>query len=196
LITGDNGAGKSAFGRLLSGVICAAQGEFQLRCGGSGGTARILLQESIEQLFGKTAFEHIDWALRFDKARHSDALKVYERIDEALRIIVIGNDDLSQDIVGPKHTPNTLLQGKIALVAERLAARPPLIILDEPGWGLTPQIAVPFVKQVCEIAHERGTAVAIITHQIEVWRYLSRSWINLECSENGDVVINLAEMEK
>jgi len=190
LITGDNGAGKSTFGKLLAGVIAAARGEFQLRCGGSAGAARILLQESIEQLFGKTAFEHIDWAFRFDKARHSDAIKIYEKIDEALRTIVIGTDDLSQDLVGSKHTPNTLLQGKMALVAERLAARPPLLILDEPGWGLTPRIAVPFVRQVCEMAHEQGTAVAIITHQITVWNSLSRSRINLEYSESGAVIIN------
>lgn len=194
LITGDNGAGKSTFGKLLAGVIAAAQGEFQLRCGGSAGTARILLQESIEQLFGKTALEHIDWAFRFDKARHSDATKIYEKIDEALRTIVIGTDDLLQDLIGSKHTPNTLLQGKMALVAERLAARPPLLILDEPGWGLTPRIAVPFVRQICEIAHERGTAVAIITHQIEVWNSLNCSRINLEYSGSGAVIINSTTM--
>lgn len=190
LITGDNGTGKSTFGKLLAGVIAATHGEFQLRCGGSAGNARILLQESIEQLFGKTALEHIDWAFRFDKARQSDAIKIYEKLDEALRAIVIGTSDLSQDLVGSKHTPNTLLQGKVALVAERLAAKPTLIILDEPGWGLTPRIAVPFVRQVCEIAHERGTAVAIITHQIEVWSALSGSRINLECAGNGAVIVN------
>lgn len=194
LITGDNGTGKSTFGKLLAGVIAATNGEFQLRCGGSGGTARILLQESIEQLFGKTALEHIDWVFRFDKARQSDAIKIYEKLDDALRAIVIGTSDLLQDLVGSKHTPNTLLQGKVALVAERLAAKPPLVILDEPGWGLIPRIAVPFVRQVCEIAHERGTAVAIITHQIEVWSALSGSQINLECAENGAVIVNATTM--
>jgi ABC-type multidrug transport system ATPase subunit len=190
LIIGDNGAGKSTFGKLLAGVINAAQGEFELRCGGSAGTARIMLQESIEQLFGKTALEHINWVFRFDKAKHSDAENIYKKIDETLRDVVIGADDLSQDLIGSKHAPNTLLQGKMALVAERLATNPTLLILDEPGWGLTPKIAVPLVRQVCEIAHQRGTAVAIITHQIEVWNGLARSRINLEHSANGVVVVN------
>jgi ABC-type multidrug transport system ATPase subunit len=188
LITGDNGSGKSTFGKLLSGIISPSAGIFQLRGGGSNGTARILLQECVEQLFGKSAIEHIDWAFRFDKVRHADAMKIYEILDGTLRNIVTSTEDLPQDLVGSSITPDTLLQGKIALVAERLAAKPPLMILDEPGWGLTPRISIPFVTQICEIAHERGTAIAIISHQNKIWEILTKSLIHLEHSSIGTII--------
>lgn len=185
LITGDNGCGKSTFGKLLSGVSPAASGKFSIKCGGSNELGRMMLQESIEQLFGKTAIEHINWVFRHEKSKQVEAIKIYDKLDAAMREVVIKSPDLQQDIIGPKSNPNTLLQGKMALIAERLTTRPPLLILDEPGWGLTTKLAVPLVYKICGIAHEQGTAVAIITHQADCYKFFVNSSIRLQQSNSG-----------
>lgn len=190
LITGDNGSGKSTFGKLLSGILSAANGKVGIKCGGSNEQARIVLQEAVEQLFGKTAVEHIDWVFRHDKSKQTEAIKIYDKLDEAMRKVVIDSNDLQQDLIGPKSNPNTLLQGKIALVAERLTTKPPLLILDEPGWGLATKLAIPLVYKICSIAHEQGTAVAIITHQADCYRSFINSHLKLLQPQCGVVNID------
>lgn len=166
LLIGDNGVGKSVFVRLLSGIIKPTKGEFTVRCLGNEGYARVLMQDSLDQLFGETIDNHLSRVFTHDKDRGKKAKEIYASMLETLRERVKDDYNLRTKKLTATDSNfiETVLQVKFALTAERIESKPPLLILDEPDWCLSKQLTTLFTEIVVEIAHKNQIPVLIITH--------------------------------
>lgn len=194
LLKGDNGIGKSILAKILSGLISPTSGTFSIAVAGSPGYSRLLLQDSIDQLFGESVNNHLDRVFYAYKKRKSEAESIYRRIESQLRQFVIKNDIVRNDSIGSQQTPNSLLQSKIMLIAERIVSRPPLLILDEPGWGLSKHIARTLVKNTIRIAEENNIAIMIISHIDDWWVDLVKSTVLIDRKAHSLDEVNIVRI--
>ena len=81
------------------------------------------------------------------------------------------------------------MQAKISLIAERLATRPPVLVLDEPGWGLSGPIARKLVETVCRVAGDLKVAIVLISHHARWWQGMVHSHCHLSKEGKDSVVI-------
>lgn len=164
VIRGDNGIGKSTFALALAKVVALEAGTAEAVAAGSSGMARVLMQDTYCQMFSMSPSDHIDYAFRYDslsreiaksetKAADKDAADYIDRLPDA-----IGELDAGGNI-------SSLLHAKISLAVERLVVRSPLLILDEPGWGLCDTLARGLVAIATATAHRHSTPVAVISHE-------------------------------
>lgn len=180
IFSGDNGIGKSTFAKVLSGQLTPAKGFAEASTAGFAGPARYLFQDSIDQLFGESIKDHLSRVFRFDEKKRDEALSLFEALQEAVAEYMLVDPDLG--ILGDRGEPDTLLQAKLALIAERLASKPPLLILDEPGWGLSEPLARILLSVVCAKAVAQKTAILFISHTPLWWSGLMASEIYLSRS--------------
>ncbi|MEQ8637939.1 ATP-binding cassette domain-containing protein [Gimesia maris] len=193
LITGDNGVGKSILAKLLSGIVKPVDGGISSFSENGKSNARLLFQDSIDQIFGMSIDNHLDWVFRFDSDKADIAKSVYEEIETSLRSFLTDNHFESLIALGEANKRATLLQVKIGLIAERIASLPSLLVLDEPSWGLSKTISHYFVKIICQQAHKYGIAVALISHQLTWWKSVINSHIDL--TKAGKEITKITRLE-
>ncbi len=189
LVTGDNGIGKSILAKVMAGVIKPVEGLVSSLSENGKGNARLIFQDAIDQVFGMSIDAHLDWIFRFDSAIAKTARSMYSTIEKALRKTLHDNHFVGLSALGEAEKKTTLLQAKICLVAERIASSPPVIVLDEPGWGLSKSVSRIFLTEVCKQAHQLGVAVVIISHQPKWWDGLIQSHIQLTKQDDGKVIL-------
>jgi energy-coupling factor transporter ATP-binding protein EcfA2 len=187
LLTGDNGVGKSIFAKVLSGIIKPSSGTIAIQAPNGNGFSRLLFQDAIDQLFGKSIDGHMAWVFRFDRQKRDVAGEIYTALDTTLRAYTKDYPG-HHDALGPQAAHCTLLQAKISLIAERLATLPSVLILDEPGWGLSRLIARKLVETVCRVAGDLKVAVVLISHHARWWQNMVHSRCHLS-QEGTDGVI-------
>lgn len=192
LMTGNNGVGKSIFAKLLCDILKPAAGDLAIEAPNGTGCARLIFQDAIDQLFGKSIDGHLNWVFRFNREKGDAARKIYTALDSAMRDYFKDRPD-EADALGPATERCTLLQAKISLIAERLATRPPVLVLDEPGWALSGHIARKLVESVCRLAGELKVAIVLISHHARWWKGMVHSRCHLEKQDNGHVVIKKNE---
>ncbi len=188
LLRGQNGVGKSVFSQIACGLVQPTSGSVRIMSGGMHGTARLLMQDCILQLFAHSPLAHIRRVFQLDDKREETATQIYQEIQDQLRNMVLLHQELPQDLVGNREEPDTVLQAKIALVAERLLSNPPVLILDEPSWCFSKPIARMFVRAVCEIAHRRHIAVIIVSH-LDWWNGIANSELQMTRDDKSTVTI-------
>lgn len=177
LLTGSNGIGKTAFAKLLAGLLKTDENTPAVKTSGYSGKPRLMMQDTVIHLFSQSPTSHLDRVFRSDKELMKKAktlfLEMQTNCAEQLSLI---DSKLS---VGSKKEPNTILQAKLSLIAERLVDDCPLLILDEPGWCLSKTVAQVFLKEVVRVAHRTHTAVMIISHQHDWWNYITINQLHL-----------------
>ena len=188
LLTGDNGVGKSIFAKVLSGIIKPFSGAVSIQSPNGNGWSRLIFQDAIDQLFGKSIDGHMDWVFRFDGQKRQVAGKIYNEIDTTIREYT-KDYPAHHEALGPPSEHCTLLQAKISLISERLATRPSVLILDEPGWGLSRSIARKLVEAVCRTAGNLKVAVVLISHHARWWQSMVHSRCHLSRNGRDTVVI-------
>lgn len=192
LISGCNGVGKTTFAKVLAGVLRATDKSPEIACQGFSGKARLLMQDTIVQLFAQSPVGHLERVFRHDKARGELARSLFTNMQsECAKALFSVDPGLT---VGDSNTPSTVFQAKLALTAERLISKPPLLILDEPGWCLSRTAAQVFVREVVRVAHELGIAIALISHQAEWWKGIVAGQITFSAGNSRDQV--LVQVEK
>jgi energy-coupling factor transporter ATP-binding protein EcfA2 len=191
ILAGDNGIGKSTFARVLSGQLRPARGFAEASTAGFEGLARYVFQDSIDQLFGESIRDHLSRVFRFDEIRREAVLSLFDGLQEEMANYML--KDPSLGILGNRNNPDTLLQAKLALIAERLTSKPPLLILDEPGWGLSKSVARVMLSSVCAKATAQKTAVLFISHAPDWWSDIAASEITL--TRSGEYVQIIAETQ-
>lgn len=187
LLTGDNGVGKSIFAKILSGIIKPSTGTVSIQSPNGDGGSRLIFQDAVDQLFGKSIEGHMDWVFRFDSQKRQAAGKIYNEIDTTIREYTKERPS-DHEALGLQFERCTLLQAKISLVAERLATLPSLLILDEPGWGLSRTIAAKLVETVCRVAGNLKVAIVLISHHAKWWQSMVHSRCHLS-RDGKDVVV-------
>jgi ABC-2 type transport system ATP-binding protein len=179
LLSGTNGSGKTVFAKLLTGILEATNGGVSVGCYGEGERARLVMQNDAIQLFGDSPDTYPERVYYVDSDKLSSSSNIYEKIDISMRR-KIQSLDLPGNIVGPRENPCTVLQGKIALVAARLAAKPSLLLIDEPAWCLSKPLARVFMETVIEKSHDLEIPVVYISHLADWWDNLYKSHLHLE----------------
>jgi energy-coupling factor transporter ATP-binding protein EcfA2 len=195
LLTGDNGVGKSVFVKMLSNIYEPTSGTLTIRCLGNEGYARVLMQDSLDQLFGETIDSHFNRVFQFDKEKGKQAKDLYEKMLNDLREKVKHNSSLRKIKLAASHHggTETILQVKFALVCERLISKPPLLILDEPDWCLSRPITMIFISIVVKAAHHYHVPILIITHLSSWYTGLFNSVLDLKKIEDSQE-INLEDI--
>ncbi len=187
LCTGRSGCGKSTLARLANGLAPHAlrgvmSGEVRL-----AGTSTLdstpaelaeragtLFQDPERQFFALTVGDELALALQW---RGWDAKAVKRAVEESARLLGIG-DLLAHTIFGLSEGQKQ----KVAL-ASLLAARPGLLVLDEPTANLDPESTAELARILAGLK-EQGIALFIVDHRLHWARGLADSVLVLD---NGRV---------
>lgn len=180
-IVGDNGAGKSTFIKLLSGVIPATSGSFYMRDTESGELEEIVLDSpSMAKRSGiETVFQDMSLSLQHDVA--ANVFMGREPLKDGLQGRLLRRLDREQmevrsiealDEIGFEIDPNAITaelsggQQQAIAVARALISDPRIVILDEP----TAEVSVEGSQKILDLIEElqaAGKTVIFITHNLE-----------------------------
>jgi len=128
LLEGGNGQGKSLLAKALAGAI-ATRGRAVIESGSGTGRSRLLFQDVITQTLLRS-FHAIVASVKPDRRGH--AMELYRQLNRAFTGPAgVSGDRAARPVTGEAAGRRTLLEIKTALVAVRLAERPPALILDE-----------------------------------------------------------------
>jgi branched-chain amino acid transport system ATP-binding protein len=191
-IIGPNGAGKSSMLNVVSGLYAAQQGEVRFEGQVLSG-ARELSRRGIARTFqnialfrGMTVLENV--ALGSDFRARSTFLEQALRIGRAPREERRARDEAEVvlqllDIAG--HRDDVVgrlpygLQKRVEL-ARALAARPKLLLLDEPMAGMTFDEKRDMCRYLIDAHEQLGTTLVLIEHDLGVVMDLSDHVIVLD----------------
>ena len=168
-LIGSSGAGKTTLLKNLNGLLKPESGDVLFR-GESifrkgyklselRKTVGLVFQSAEKQLFCKTVIEDVKFGPLRMGMSEEDARKAAE---ESLDLVDIGReyyDASPQDLSGG--------QKRRAAIAGILAMKPEVLILDEPAAGLDPGMKQEIFTLIDDIRRERGTAVILVSHEME-----------------------------
>lgn len=158
-LTGPNGSGKSSLLGLVAGVISPTSGTVQ--CNLPGRVAFVAQRSAVADALPLTVRQTVAMG------RWSD-LGMLRRPTSADRTIV----DHTLDLLGIRHLARAPLgdvsggQRQRALVAQGLAARTQLLLLDEPTTGID-DAGRDLVFAALRDARDRGVTVVLATHDTD-----------------------------
>jgi len=126
---------------------------------------------------------------RCSEEKQKTASEVFDRLQTACATALA---NVPAAVVGPRDTPNSMLQAKLALAAERLLTPTSLLILDEPAWCLSRPLARAYISVVAKECHDRNIALLLISHRNEWWRGIAVDALQM-IEADGAVRIVVAE---
>jgi len=180
-VAGPNGAGKSTLFNLIAGMLPLDTGEIifngkninrlkshQICHRGISRTFQIPIVFST-----MTISENIEVGIRFGAQMNPKG-----RIAEILNFVGLQEKG---DVVA-KHV--NLLDKKLLMLAAALAAKPKLLLLDEPIGGLSPTEAVQTLTLFKKINKQLGVTIIIIEHLMKVIMEIAEKLMILNNGEN------------
>ncbi len=179
-IVGPSGAGKSTFIRLLTHEMVPYSGQVIVN---NQDLAKLkkskvpyyrrklgIVFQDFRLLPNKTVFENIAFALEVMEAKPKE---IKTKVNQVL------------DLVGLLHKANDLPhnlsggeQQRVA-IARAIVNRPLVLIADEPTGNLDPDTSRDIVNLFKEI-NNNGTTIVMVTHDMDVVRYLNKRVIRIE----------------
>ena len=180
LICGPSGAGKSTFIKLLSHEVVPDSGTvivndmevshlkkrkipyLRRRLG--------IVFQDFRLLPNKTVAENIAFALEVIEEKPS---VIKERVASVLDMVGLGHkaNDLPQDLSGGG-------QQRVA-IARAIVNKPLVLIADEPTGNLDPNTSKGIVE-LFKTINNSGTTIVMVTHDMEMVKYLNKRVIALE----------------
>ena len=168
-VVGENGAGKSTFIKLLSGVLAPDSGAVWIGRERFGHlTPRIAQQHGVQ-----TVYQEIELAPTLSVAEN---LFIGNEVTGPLGLIdnremerrardLLGEFDLSIDVKA-RIRELSLVEQEIVQIVKSLSKRPKILILDEATASFSRKEITRLLDLVHEISH-RGVSVLYISHHIE-----------------------------
>ncbi len=169
-LIGPNGAGKTTLFNVVAGNVVADAGSIKFRGEEIGGlTPHEISMRGARQTFqngglfvGMTALENVLVGLHADIRSWAAERAATRRARELLDVMGIGTiaDRPAGSLSGG--------QQRMVEIVRALATEPPLLLLDEPAVGLSPPARAQLGDVIHRLARERGVAILLIEHAIEL----------------------------
>jgi ABC-type cobalamin/Fe3+-siderophores transport system ATPase subunit len=185
ILTGRNGSGKSLLAKCLSDVVRASSPVTAKSKYGEG-PARLVLQDTLSHLFRRPIAQHPSRIFEFDQEGKKKVDSIFTTLSQECRKRLWTSLPSDAHLVGPEAEPCTLFQAKLVLIAERLVYSPPLLVLDEPSWGLSVRQSDALIEAVVSYCHDKEVPIAMITHLRPKLKHYGNSTIAL--SRDGDSI--------
>jgi putative ABC transport system ATP-binding protein len=176
MLAGPSGSGKTTLVSIVGCILKATSGSVKIDGREIAGLPESKLPPIRLEYFGfifqgfnlfpaLTARENVEVALDLKKVRGTAARK---RAAELLSMVGLGNklDALPANLSGG--------QKQRVAIARALAGDPPVVLADEPTASLDSHAGHTVVEILSALAHERGRAVVVVTHDPRVLRYADR----------------------
>lgn len=153
-IVGRSGSGKTTTLKLLQGLIKKDSGEIQII-----GSSNLIFQEA-NLLNNLSIFDNVNLALKLKGIRDK------ERVEKILDFV--GLKDFMRKF------PSQLSGGQKqrVAIARALVTKPDILLCDEPTASLDMKTSFEILNLFKEIRKEYGTTIIIVSHDLEVIRYL------------------------
>jgi tungstate transport system ATP-binding protein len=165
VIMGPNGAGKSLMLRLLHGLLQPSAGA--ILWGGRPADDAIRLRQAMvfqrPVLLRRAALANVTHALR------ARGMPRRERQERARQVLAAAG------LAALARTPARLLSGgeqQRLSMARALSLEPDVLFLDEPTTNLDPASTLA-IERLIQQAHERGTKIVLVTHDVGQARRLA-----------------------
>lgn len=180
LICGASGAGKSTFIKLLSHEVMPDSGTVivneidvtKLKKRKIPYLRRRLgtVFQDFRLLPNKTVFENIAFALEVIEEKPK---VIREKVSRVLEMVGLPHkaNDLPQDLSGGE-------QQRVA-IARAIVNKPLILIADEPTGNLDPNTSRD-IMDLFKTINNSGTTIVMVTHDMEMVRYLNKRVIALE----------------
>ncbi|PJM79201.1 ABC transporter ATP-binding protein [Bifidobacterium scaligerum] len=186
LLLGSSGAGKSTFMAAMAGVLGSddeGESEGELTIGGldvraARGKAGLVLQDPDSQIILERAGDDAAFACENLGIPRDET---WRRVREALDIVGLESLELTHST---RHLSGGQRQ-RLAL-ADVLAMRPGLLLLDEPTANLDPEGVKEVHEAVKHVVESTGQTMVVVEHHIDVWLDLVDRVIVLGASGDGD----------
>jgi len=180
-LIGPNGAGKTTLFNAVAGNVVADAGSIRFRGEEIGGlTPHEISLRGARRTFqngglfgGMTALENVLVGLHADVDSGLPGLLCGRRSAAAERAATRRARELL-DVMGVgaiADRPAGSLSGgqqRMVEIVRALATEPPLLLLDEPAVGLAPPARTQLGDVIRRLARERGVAILLIEHAIEL----------------------------
>lgn len=157
-VVGRNGAGKSLFLMMISGLRMPSAGGITFE-NANGSTPRrgLLFQNPGDQLLGSTVERDLAFGLENEGVPPEE---IRRRVDEAL-----AEGGITALARRPPHMLSEGEKQRVAL-ASLLIQRPEVLLVDEPTARLDPDDRREFLARLAE-RHRGGTTILHVTHRME-----------------------------
>jgi oligopeptide transport system ATP-binding protein len=178
-LVGETGSGKTTFGRLLLGLYTPTSGD--IRFDGQSildarGAAAKLVRRSIQGVF-QDPYSSLN-----------PTMTVGQSLAEVLKVHKVGDRSQRTDLVAELLTTVGLSPAQAARrpqafsggerqrigIARALAARPEVVIADEPLSALDVSIQAQVLNLLISLQEERGLTYLFVTHDLDVAKHISQ----------------------
>ena len=164
-VVGESGSGKSTAARIIAGLTPPTSGTVA-----TSGVVQMIFQDPFASL---NPVHTIGYHLARPLVRHGierGKAAVTARVHELLAAVGLG----PPAEIAAKH-PHQLSGGQRqrVAIARALAAKPDLILADEPTSMLDASIRIGVLNLLRDLKEQRGIAIVLITHDLASARYLA-----------------------
>lgn len=183
-VVGSNGAGKTTLLRTISGLLHPFAGEIILdRVPIQGLEPHRIVEKGVVQVpEGRQLFSYLTVRQNLQIGSHIQQAR--NRRQETLDVIF----QLFPVLAERRHQAAGTLSGgeqQMLATARALMARPNLLMMDEPAWGLAPLLVRRLFDTICRINQQGCTILLVEQHVHQALSMASRGYV----LEQGAVVM-------
>ncbi len=165
-IIGQNGGGKTTLVKHMNGLLMPTKGKIEINGRSTkelgifkiGQKVGYVFQNPDHQIFAETVFDEVAFTLRL---RKKNKKIIANQVEEALAAVGLSG------IEGEDPHSLTKSGRQRVAVASVLAARPDVLILDEPTTGLDYSEQYTMMNMIREL-NQKGSTIIFITHHMWV----------------------------